>query len=167
MVDLEVNLSVIEEEDSEVAALEAIAEGLVIEVVVVDSVVALVVAMEVSVVDSVVKAGMIIRVASGWGISLIVIYFHADFETTGDVGEVLVFTKVVGSAINSTTGMAILLALGVLVVLQEVMVDLEEGSEVTLNEKVLVGTTIVTPSVHGIDSPVQVERYSSWHLMCS
>ena len=166
MVDLEVNLSVIEEEeDSEVAALEAIAEGLVIEVVV-DSVVALVVAMEVSVVDSV-KGGMIIRVALGWGISLIIMFSCADFETTGDVGEVLVSTKVVGSAINSTTGMAILLALGVLVVLQEVMVDLEEGSEVTLNEKVLVGTTIVTPSVHGIDSPVQVERYSSWHLMCS
>jgi hypothetical protein len=79
---------------------------------------------------------------------------------------VLVTIKAVGSVINNQTGMGILLALGVLVDLQEVMVGLEGVSEVTLKEKVLVGTTIVTPSVHDIDSPVQVERYSSWHLMC-
>ena len=79
---------------------------------------------------------------------------------------VLVIIKAVGSVINNQTGMGILLVLGFLVALQEDMVDLEEDSEVTLKEKVLVGTMIVTPSVHDIDSLVQVERYSSWHLMC-
>ena len=66
---------------------------------------------------------------------------------------VLVTIKVVGSVINNQTGMGILPVLGFLVALQEDMVGLEEDSEVTLKEKVLVGTTIVTPSVHDIDSP--------------
>jgi hypothetical protein len=77
VVDLEVNLSVTGEEASEVAALEALAEGLVIEVVVASEV-ALVEAMVVSEVVSA-TAGMTIQVASGLIMSFISISFLTDF----------------------------------------------------------------------------------------
>lgn len=69
--------------------------------------------------------------------------------------------KVVGLVTNNPTAMAALPVLEVLVVLQEVLEGLGEDSEVTLNEKVLVGMMNVTPSVHDIECSVQAERYSS------
>ena len=90
-------------------------------------------------------------------------------RTTEDVGAALVI-KVVGLVINNQTAMVISMVISmatvVLVVLQEGPVGMEGDSEVTLSEKVLVGTMIVTPSVHDIECLIQVERYSSWPLMC-